>query len=391
MSAKSIRELQFAQFGEIISPMPCISVAKGMRTPRDKAAWYAERWDSKVRRGVYSFDRLEAVVARDFPLAGHRFEFEDIEISGATAALGLDPASSADNSKVAGLLATRNVWLAALEHHCRQRTDGEPENLSAEVANDFVLLSCKWTAHPWVLDVVQKYREEKAREAEARPAAPIEYSSHPGWPSAQVISVRPPVLTPDEQTVMWEEQAAIGYWIRRFESENRNWSSEFAVAAWDAESDINVANRKIQELQGLMEAQQEHIHYLTGILRESKRRDAQLDSRYGKAGRPKMSPERQGIAQKFTVAWVASLKNLLAVKSYARMEEMVSGTSQRNWRRWGSGEAVPTLTTLADIQTAKVARGRYKGQSLKDLATTPAYDELVKLVRVMGMAAGIEG
>jgi hypothetical protein len=43
MSAKSIRELQFAQFGEIISPMPCISVAKGMRTPRDKAAWYAER------------------------------------------------------------------------------------------------------------------------------------------------------------------------------------------------------------------------------------------------------------------------------------------------------------------------------------------------------------
>ena len=76
----------------------------------------------------------------------------------------------------------------------------------------------------------------------------------------------------------------------------------------------------------------------------------------------------------------------LEVKTCARLEEMVRHSSQRNWRRWLSGHAVPTQTSLTELRSSKIVLGRNKGALLKDIATTPRHDELLRLLRLIPLS-----
>lgn len=392
MGLRPIHEMRFAAFADAIEPMGGYGCARGEITPRDRADWLANLWSSTDGHVSYSVYWRRSRLALALPPGAQQYQFEDVALRAPVLALELDPASQEDTQKVAGLLATRNAWLAAVDMQGQtQASEGRYERFPADVAEDYVLLSCQWTAHPWIQHTVRQYLTEKARKQARQATVTPEFSSDPRWPDTQVVRIECGPRSPEEETAYQAERESITYWLNYFESENRRWSSVFAIYAWDAADDIEVANAKVKALQELIDAQQAHIQNLEQVVRQNKRRDAELSDGYGKRGRPQLSPERKAIAHQFTAKWVKSLMAILEVDSTLRLEDMVTGSSQRNWRRWVSGEAVPTLTTLADIQAAKVSRGHYKGQSLKDLATIPAYEELVKLVRLMGMAAGILG
>ncbi len=387
MGLKPIHQMRFSAFADAIEPMGGRGCARGAITPRDRAAWLASLWSSADVHVSYSVYWRQNLLIRSLPPDAHEYQFEDVELRAPISALALNPESEEDTQKVAELLAARNAWLAAVVQQGQKRaSEGRYERFCPDVADDYVLLSCQWTAHPWIQHKVREYRDEKARKQARLSAIVPEFSSDPRWPDTQVVCIESGPLSPAEEEAYQAERESIAYWLNYFDTENRGWSSAFAIYAWDAADDIELANSKIEALQELIDAQQAHIQHLEQVVRENKRRDAELSRGHGMRGRPQLLPERKAIAHKFTAKWVKSLMAMFEVDSTLRLEDMVSGSSQRNWRRWVSGEAVPTLTTLVALQTEKVARGRYKGKSLKNLATTPTYDDLLKLVKLTGMA-----
>ena len=386
MDGSKIQEMPFADFAQAITPRWMILASNPSKPPRDKLAWLSTVWDTADCRLTYSIEWDYGPLTQGLPPAARCYKFEDSALYAPTAELALDPNSRDDNRKTAELLAARNAWLSAVRSHCQQcACEGRYESLAANVADDYVLLSCQWTAHPWVRARVRQYLEEQARSQALQPSAPREMSAEPGWPSAQVIHARSEPLSREQQAKQQAERATIGYWINQFKFDDGCWSSEFAMYAWDAQEDIRVANKKIEELQKLLDAQRAHIQYLDRLVQQNKRRDAALTCSPGKAGRPKGSPERQSIARQFTAEWVRSLMNVLEAPSCAQLEKVVSG-NQRNWSRWLNGKAVPSGSSLAELSTMKVTQGSYKGRLLKDIVTTPAYDELLTLVDLAGMA-----
>jgi hypothetical protein len=155
------------------------------------------------------------------------------------------------------------------------------------------------------------------------------------------------------------------------------------MIAWDAKDDIDVANSKIEGLRKLIEAQQAIIPGLQRTWLKYKRADAQKNGR-SQAGRPKQLLQRQDLAHKFTAQWVQSLMVALDAPSGAALETIVSKSSQRNWRRWLTGQASPTPRTLEQLKDAQVAFGPLQGQWLPEINTTPTYSELLSLIRLTG-------
>ncbi|MFZ4538208.1 hypothetical protein [Propionivibrio sp.] len=385
MAVRPIHEMRFAEFANAIVPGGGAYLSRGDLTPRDDHARLATLWNIADRRVThYVAWRRSPLLAQALPPNARRYEFHDVELCETTSALGLDSKSQQDIGKTAELVAIRMAWLAAVQSHGQQLVDeGRNESFDDGVADDFVRLSCQWMAHPWVKLQLLEYRTKKLAQQPA--AAPV-FSSDPSWPNTQVI-VAESYQAQNEADYLAERES-IDYWLNKFDTENRGWSSAFAIDAWDAADDIVIAKAKIDALERLLDSQRKHVQNLEQVVKQNKRRDAELFSNHSKPGRPHVSPKRQAIAQQFTAKWVKSLMTTLEVKSCARLEDIVRNSSQRNWRRWLSGHAVPTQSSLTDLQAAKVVRGQKKGLSLKDIATTPTYDELLQLVRLVPLSQG---
>jgi hypothetical protein len=177
----------------------------------------------------------------------------------------------------------------------------------------------------------------------------------------------------------------IDYWTKQFEFEHTSWSSAFEMYAWDAQCDMDVAHRKITGLQEIIEKQQVLVRGFERIIKLNKRRETEL-SGTDKSGRPPKSAERQEVALKFTARWVQSLMDVLQVSSCAQLEATIFGSSQRNWSRWLSAQAVPTSKSFAILQASRITCGRYEGQPLQAVETTPASADMQKLIRLTGVA-----
>jgi len=383
--------MTFAAFAEAIDPIYAVCVSNPSNTPRDKMAWLASLSDISITRLTYFVDWGNTALKRALPPAAQQYRFEDSELLASTEALGLDPQSSNDTCQAAELLATRNAWVCAIQHYCHQSAIADrPEALAKDVLDDYVRLTSYWTGHPVIEKEVQRYvagqllaRMDDFPNQDDR----AEIANKPLVRDAQVIYAHPEPWSPQQEAERQAKTETIGYWLEKFQADNRRWSSEFEVNIWTAENDIELAGRKVKGLQALIEAQRSLIRHLEGVTRTNKRRAAQGKDK-ATPGRPKQSPERQAIAHRFTAQWVQSLMVLLEVKSCAELEAMVAASSQRNWRRWLNGEAIPTRNSLAALEATKIVQGRYKGTTLKDMNTTPTHNEMAMLIRLTGSVPG---
>lgn len=384
MAALKIHDLTFTQFARAMTPSWGIGLTNPLDVQPSTAQWLVSLWDSADQRTTISIGWQDTPLKAELPPAALRYRFDDLSLQPSTQALGLDAGVDADLRQVAELMATRNAWFSAIDHHCGQ----SDELLANDVAQDYVRLSCNWLQHPWVQDSVRRYKVEQAREKAVlahNPTAAPEMSSNPLWPSTKVIYGRCDPLSPQEEAQRQEQMDGIDYWITQFESTDRGWSSEFDIYAWEAQCDMDVANRKITALQEIIDKQQALIRGFERVIKVNKRREAEI-SGTDKSGRPPKLVERQEVALKFTAQWVRSLLDVLQVSSCAQLEATIFGSSQRNWSRWLSAQAVPTSKSFAILQASRITHGRYEGQPLQAVETTPASADMQKLIRLTGVA-----
>jgi len=385
MASRKIHEMVFADFAQAIIPDWAISLTNPLNSQESPTAWLSSLWDSADRRLTYSIDWRDGALKNELPPESLSYRFSDLELRQTTPALGLDPRSQADNCKAAQLLAIRNAWLGAIQHHCQQAdAAGQPRMLDNDVADDFVRTTCNWQQHPWVQESVRQHIIEKSTP----PAGTIDLSaplSELARPADQVIHSHFVPLSLLEQARLALEKSDISCWLNKFESDDWAWSSKFEIYARDAQSDIDIAHRKIKGLQEIIDKQRSLIQGFERVVRMNKRRAAELGEP-DKPGRPRKSPERQEIALRFTARWVLSLMEGLEVNNSAQLGVMVSNSSERNWRRWLTGQSVPTIKSLLALQAEKITQGRFKGQPFQAIETDPSFDEMLMLIRLTGVA-----
>lgn len=387
MTAIKIHEMTFTRFGQTFSSSCGISLADPMNTPSDKLAWLGTVWNRRDRRLKFTVSWHESNLKRMLPTEAQQYQFDDSELRAPAMALGLDPTEDTDMMKTAELLATCNAWICAVTVHCRNCvTEGVPDRLSPDVLDDFVRISCHWMRHPWVQERVQHQRKQSqlSKMTQANDVDEgSETSDDPRWPDTKVIYGRSPDLTQQEAADAESRKNSIGYWIEKFAFESKKYSSKFEMIAWDAKDDMDVANRKIEGLFKLVEAQRALIQGLQRIWLKNKRLDAKVNGR-SLAGRPKQLMQVQDVAYKFTAQWVQSLMVALDAPSGAALETMVRKSSQRNWRRWLLGQSAPTQRTLEQLQDAQITHGPLQGQRIAEIDTTPTSSELLSLIRLTG-------
>ena len=384
MSAHKIHELTFTQFAFAMVPSWGMSLTNPLDVQPSPAQWLASLWDSADKRVTISIRWRDTPLKKELPPAALEYRFDDLSLQASTRALGLDAGVHADLRKVGELLATRNAWISAIEQHCRQSAD----LLVDDVAQDYVRLNCHWLQHPWVRDSVRRHKIEQAAEKYAqthRSAGAPGMSCDPISSSPQAIHGDGDPRTPTTEAECQKAKPSLAQWIREFESVDQRWSSVFEIYAWDAQSDMDVAHRKITGLQAIIEQQQVLIRGFERVIKVNKRREAEL-SGADKSGRPPKSAQRQEVALQFTVLWVQSLMDAFQVSSCAQLEAMVAGSSQRNWNRWLRGQAVPTSNSFAALQASKITRGPYEGQPLQAVETSPASSDMLTLIRLAGVA-----
>lgn len=383
MAARKIHEMIFSDFAQAIVPDWVISLTNPVSPSLNQAEWLTSSWNSADRRLTHSIYWRDGSLTSELPFESLKYHFNDFELRPIAQILGLDPTSDADHRKVAELLSSRNAWLNAIQCYCHQPSAaGQRRILDYDVADDFVRLTCNWLQHPWVQESVQQHIIGKS----AQTGCTIDLSSDPTWPNPQVNQAHFVPLSRSEQAKLEAEKNDINYWLTKFESDDRSWSSEFEVYAWDAQSDINIASRKIKGLQEHIEKQQSLIQGFERVLRRNKRRAAELCNA-DKPGRPRKSPERQEVARRFTAHWVQSWMEGLNVNNSVQLGELVSDSSERNWRRWQTGQSVPTIKSLLALQTAKITQGYFKGQPFLAIETDPTFDEMLMLIRLTGVAS----
>lgn len=168
-----------------------------------------------------------------------------------------------------------------------------------------------------------------------------------------------------------------------------------------AKAEMTKAHREIRELQ-------RQIEQLEGVIREAEKivrkykRYVQAESSSKGRGRPETSEFNMRIGKKFVSKWVMSLMEALDVKSCQKLEELLSThtsklefnkvtgkseavtilsrATERNWRRWLKGEAIPSYNTFEMLMGTKIDFGKCKGQLLQDIPTTPNSNDIQTLL-----------
>lgn len=197
-----LHPMGFSAFAEAIAPGVSVGLTPRMCTSALPMAWLAEVWDSTQRRLTFWVDWNNGELAQRLPLAAQRYRFEDSTIQPIVERLGLDPACQQDGEFIAGILATSQAWVAAIQADCARALEaGLCQPLAVDLADDYLLLTSHWVAHPWVRERLQDYRLAKTHVlAQAKPAerAIPEPSRDLNWPSAVVIHVGSPAVPPEE-------------------------------------------------------------------------------------------------------------------------------------------------------------------------------------------------
>ncbi|SDK52935.1 hypothetical protein SAMN05192566_1538 [Methylophilus rhizosphaerae] len=207
------------------------------------------------------------------------------------------------------------------------------------------------------------------------------------------------------QLMRWHHEKLendIQYMAEYFESESKNWTCLEEADAWYAQLEINKAQRKISELKLEIEKQEALITQSERVIRRFKSVSKEIKSTKGK-GRPESDEFRVSIGKKFVSKWVLSLMEILEVKSCQKLEQLISPhskkletdkvtkvlteitvpskASERNWRRWQKGEAIPNYNTFVILMSTRIDFGKYSGKLLQDIPTTPSSSELQTLLR----------
>lgn len=389
MVVKKPHEMSFAEFAEAIRPVWMISVTNPFKPTTTHSEWLTSIWDSTDNRCTYSIYWINDALKNELPPEAQKYQFDDLSLFPITARLGLDPETDADNSKAAEVLALRNAWITSIQHHYGQSATDTPRcTLTKEASAEYVLLT-SGLIHPWIQERIQRHiaeQSQKKLEQADKASHPVEMSSDPNWPSAQVIHAHSDYFPAHEQTWREEEMKDIRYWLEEFRSNDGMWASEFEMEIWYAQRDIDVTGRKIAELQKIIERQKEQIQRVGLTIQEIKRREAKVRALNNdgshKRGRPNKPPERQQAALRFTSQWVESLMGTLNVKNCVQLENIIDGSRQRNWRRWLNGEKVPNVTDLMALAHVKVRHENYKGKLLEDLPTNPNLADLLSLINL---------
>lgn len=390
MISKKPHEMTFIQFAQAISPGWSTRVKfplkDGLRDPK----WITSVWDSTENGTVYGVYWHNQALANQLPSDAKRYRFEDFSLHHFTEKLGLNPSISADNVKAAQLLATRDAWIAAIqEYYGRYSPNLGITMLSQGAAAEYLLLT-SGVIHPWMEKEVRLYiteqNQKKLQEAN-KPKVPVEMSNNPNWPNTQVIHARASEPTAQQRAELEEKQKSIQYWLDLYYDQDGRWTSAYEMDASYAQEDIDIAIQKIAVLQKIIEKQNALIKKAEHVVKKNKLHEAKMRSSK-KIGRPEKSTERQNVAAKFTAQWVQSIKDTLNAKSCAQLEVMIAGSSQRNWRRWLNGEAVPTHKTLSELLNEEITQGQYKGKSLIQITTTPATGDLLTLISRLSSETG---
>lgn len=377
-----LHETTFEQFAEAVPTFYCGSVANEETTPRHRLEWLAYPWDSSEIRVTYSASwRTSSVLTEPLPPEALANRFDDVELDPILKSVGLEPGSSEDRREMAQWLATANAWIAGIQAYCtKEYAAGRSGTLATHVANDYIVLTANKLAHPWIKKKISGQIEANNRRQEDTPPEAVEMSTDPRWPNTRVFH-----LTSTSERKPNNE--SIQHWINHFDYENGKWSSAYDEDIWKAQRDVELAKRKIKGLQALVETQEQLILKLHRWIRWNKRQEAAIYQLDRERGRPKISSEKQEIACKFAMEWVASLMSLLKANNPSELETWVEGCNQRNWRRWATGKSIPTPTTLSGLQDAVVIRGEFKGYTLSAVPTTPTYGKLLELIRLCNVVS----
>lgn len=198
------------------------------------------------------------------------------------------------------------------------------------------------------------------------------------------------------------QESDIKIMIDVFRAAKNGFQSFEEIEAYQAQGEINQAQRKIRELQLEIEKQENSIRQAEKAIRKFKR-STQLEKNVKGRGRPESSDYNVTIGKKFVSQWVMSLMKALDVKSCQKLEEVIcphtnklelnkatnkteektipSRATERNWRRWLKGEAIPNYNTFIILLSTKIDFGKFKGQLIQDIQTTPNSNDLQTLLR----------
>ena len=179
--------------------------------------------------------------------------------------------------------------------------------------------------------------------------------------------------------------------VRNFENDYLHliclWAAE--EASQQSDEDMNrvafeqiiLAKQKIRELQEEIEQQEALARAFEAIVKRNKRQQTANENR-GR-GRPERSQQREMIAKKMTAKWVVSLKETLEIKSCRQLADAIDSSSERNWRRWLNGDAIPNQTHFEKLLGSKIMRGKFTGEPLHKIKTTPNSDGLMMMLSAL--------
>lgn len=179
------------------------------------------------------------------------------------------------------------------------------------------------------------------------------------------------------------QESDIKLMAMHFEAAKCAWKSFEEMDAYNAQQEINLARRRLIELHEEIERQQLIIKQAQINIQTYK---TNINSgQMKKVGKPHISETQKTLIKRFMAKWIQSLMEVLEVKNCRKLEERLSVetslNSERNWRRWLNGDAVPTYKTFETLLNTKIVSGTYSKQSLQFISTIPKSDDLLTLLR----------
>ena len=153
--------------------------------------------------------------------------------------------------------------------------------------------------------------------------------------------------------------------------------------AWCAQNEINLAQESIKMLQKRID----WLKHVVSLCETRVQKFKQLPKNNNESNRPKRSEEKVRIAKKFIMQWVYSLKRELAVKSCAKLEALLPNeialNSERNWRRWLRGDAIPTYKTFNALLSFEIKTGKFDGRTIYDVPVDIDHNSILTLLRFL--------
>ncbi len=163
------------------------------------------------------------------------------------------------------------------------------------------------------------------------------------------------------------------------------WNSSISIEdmeAGHAHGSIILAKQEILKLRAKIEKWEQFIAVSEREIRKYKRK--QNEKSANKPGRPVRTETNELMVREFTMKWVASLMDALEAKGCGAkrgLEMLIPTMQERNWRRWLSGETIPSYSTIEKLLITEIAHGKFAGKMLCQVPVTPSHDQILGLLR----------